>query len=304
LNFPYSIPMLAKLYRNILSPSQRDYIYQAFLGDFLFHLRHFRVHLRSKFTFLFSWLLPKTEKNTALAFIGKHGITSYPYPYSLEYKNVQPIVLTDAANGLPYIIHNGRNLYFPRTRFNYADIVTLYKSLITEQDSRSAHRYVASYDELKGKTLLDIGSAEGIFSLDTIELVEHVYLFEYEEFWQESLEATFAPWRNKVTIVRNYVGDKSEGIFITLDDFLKDKPQNNIFLKMDIEGAEQSALKGAAQTLKNGKNMNVAICTYHRPDDPEKISALLASLGYEYTFTPGFLYWGKRLSKALIRGKN
>ena len=294
--------MVANLYRNIVPASIRQSIYDNFLGTLLFHLRHSKVHLRSKFTFLFSGLLPKTEENTALAFIGKHGITSYPYPYSLEYENRKIVVLTDDTEGLPYVMHNERKLYFP-TIFDQNKIKMLYLSLITEQDARSAHRYVASYDELKGKTLLDIGAAEGIFSLDTIELVEHVYLFEYEKFWQKPLKATFKPWLHKVTIVENYVGDNTEGVFITIDDFMKDKPKDNIFLKMDIEGAEQSALKGALRTLKNGKNMNVAVCTYHKPDDPKAISELLVSLGYTYQFTDGMLYWGKRLSKALIRGK-
>ncbi len=293
--------MVAQLYRNIVPASLRDYIYAAFLGSFLHYMRHIRVHIKSKFTFLFSWFLPKTEENAALAFIGRHGLTSYPYPYSLEYKNKKPQVLVDISNNLPYIIHNGRKLFFPPTMIHTV-IATLYVSLITEQDARSAHRYVASYDELRGKTLLDIGSAEGIFSLDTIDFVDHVYLFEYESFWQESLKATFAPWAHKVTIIPNYVGDTTEGIVIKIDDFLKDKPKDNIFLKMDIEGAEQSALRGAIETLKNGKNVQVAVCTYHRPDDPKVISELLGSLGYKYEFTQGMLYWGKRLSKALIRG--
>ena len=73
---------------------------------------------------------------------------------------------------------------------------------------------------------------------------------------------------------------------------------------MDIEGAEQSALRGAMKTLKSAKSIDVAICTYHKPDDPKVISELLDSLGYSYEFTQGMLFWGKRLSKALIRGKN
>ena len=294
--------MVAKLYRNLIPASIRQTIYDNFLGSILYHLRHFRVHLKSKFTFLFSCFLPKTEENVALAFIGRHGITSYPYPYSLDYKNLKTNVLTDNTEGLSYVMHNGKKLYFPNA-FTREKIETLYSELITEQDSRSAHRYVVSYNELTGKTLLDIGSAEGMFSLDTIEFVDHVYLFEYESFWQAALKATFAPWSNKVTIIENYVGDKTQGIFITIDDFLKDKQRDNLFIKMDIEGAEQSALNGALKTLKDGKNIHVAVCTYHKPEDPEKISALLGSLGYSYTFTPGLLYWGKRLSKALIRGK-
>jgi Methyltransferase FkbM domain len=295
--------MVTQLYRTLIPASLRQSFYDAFLGSFLHFMRHFRVHLRSKFTFLFSWFLPKTEENTALAFIGRHGITSYPAAYSLDYQNLKTNILVDKAKNLPYVMHNGRKLFFP-TVYSYDKITTLYASLITEQDSRSAHRYVESYEELTGKTLFDIGSAEGIFSLDNIERVEHIYLFECEEFWIEALTATFEPWATKTTIVKNYIGDKTEGIFTTIDDFLRDKSKDNLFLKMDIEGAEQSALRGALNTLKAGKNINVAVCTYHRPEDPKVISELLASLGYNYTFTEGYLFWGKRLSKALIRAKN
>jgi hypothetical protein len=294
--------MVAQLYRNLIPASFRQSVYDAFLGDFLHFMRHFRVHLRGKFTFLFSWLLPKTEENEAFAFIGRHGITSYPADYSLAYKNLKTPVLEDKNKGLRYILHNGRKLFFP-TVYSLDKITTLYASLITEQDRRSAHCYVESSNDLKGKTLLDIGSAEGIFSLDMIEHVDHVYLFECEDFWIEALTATFEPWASKTTIVKSYVGDKTEGIFITIDDFLSDKSKDNLFLKMDIEGAEQSALRGAAQTFKAGKNINVAVCTYHRPEDPKVISEFLAGFGFSYTFTEGYLFWGKRLNKALIRAK-
>ena len=80
-----------------------------------------------------------------------------------------------------------------------------YKGLLIEQDRRSAHRYVGSYEELRGKTLLDIGAAEAIFTLDTIEYINHAYLFECDEAWVEALNATFTPWKDKITIVRKYV---------------------------------------------------------------------------------------------------
>ena len=55
--------------------------------------------------------------------------------------------------------------------------------------------------------LLDVGSAEGIFALTHIEKLKHVVLFERNAQWVEALEATFAPWKEKVTIIRKYVSD-------------------------------------------------------------------------------------------------
>lgn len=75
----------------------------------------------------------------------------------------------DNTNGLPYVFHNGRKLYFKRDMLAFTEVA--YRGLLIEQDKRSAHRYVDSYEELKGKTLLDIGAAEAIFTLDTIEYI-------------------------------------------------------------------------------------------------------------------------------------
>jgi hypothetical protein len=232
--------------------------------------------------------------------MGKYGITSYPYPYMLEYKKLLITVEFDKTFHLPYVLHNNKRLFFPATYTN-EKVIKDYRSLIIEQDEQSSHRYVRSYSELKGKTLLDIGSAEGIFALDTIELVDRVYLFECEDFWITALEATFAPWKEKVSIIKKYVGNKTTDTNITIDDFLSDKMQNNLFLKMDIEGAEMWAIEGAANTLKNGSNINCAITTYHRINDPENISDYFKSLGYQFEFSSGLMYWSKRLSKGVIR---
>ena len=47
---------------------------------------------------------------------------------------------------------------------------------------------------------MDAGCAEGYTSLEVVEEVDHLYLFECDEAWIEALEATFALWREKVTI--------------------------------------------------------------------------------------------------------
>ncbi len=46
------------------------------------------------------------------------------------------------------------------------------------------------------------------------------------------------------------------------------------YIKMDIEGAEQRALRGAFETLKKYRP-RLSLSTYHRPDDPEKIPSLV-----------------------------
>lgn len=53
------------------------------------------------------------------------------------------------------------------------------------------------------------------------------------------------------------------------------------YIKMDIEGAEQRALLGAQQTLTRFKP-RLAISSYHRPDDPEKIPELVRRARPDY----------------------
>ena len=76
------------------------------------------------------------------------------------------------------------------------------------------------------------------------------------------------------------------------------------YLKMDIEGAEKSALKGATETLKIGKHNRLAVCVYHRDEDPAYISGLMQSFGYKTEFTNGYIYWANRLSKGVVRCAN
>lgn len=64
-----------------------------------------------------------------------------------------------------------------------------------------------------------------------------------------------------------------------LDDLLKGKKVT--FVKMDIEGAELEALKGAEQIIR-GQKPKLAICVYHKPEDMWEIPGLILSYNPEY----------------------
>jgi len=55
------------------------------------------------------------------------------------------------------------------------------------------------------------------------------------------------------------------------------------FIKLDIEGAELEALKGAAETIKRNRP-KLAVCVYHKPGDLFEIPLFIRSLVPEYRF--------------------
>lgn len=296
--------MLAALYRKVVPSNIRAFIYRVFLSDLLVVIRNPKLWVKHKwYRIYYNIVTPKTEKEQAYKAWSKAGscLTPYPYLWKGEYDQLLIDVHIDAENSLPFVMHHGKKLYFGRDMIN--DIPGIYKELLIEQDERSAHRYVVSYNELMDKVLLDIGAAEAIFALDTIEYVDHAYLFECDERWFEVLKATFAPWKEKVTIVRKYVSDINDENNITLDSYFSDKQTNNLFLKMDIEGYERYALKGAKNLLEKAKNISGSVCTYHLHDDKDILQKFLHNLNFLTDVQPGYIFWGKELRSAILRFK-
>ena len=293
--------MLTELYRRYIPKSLRDRIYQFCLKEILYAYRSSKEYIYAKSTLYLPFLFPKTEKTKAYAFVGRHGRTMYPDDYSLKYKSIAVDVNKNEDNNLYYVIHKGKKLYFPRF-FDEKQTKELYLSLIIEQDESCPHRYVRNYSDLKGKVLLDIGAAEGIFSLDTIEYTSQTYLFECESYWIEALEATFEPWKDKIQIIRKYVGSDTSDSEVSLDSFCDGKSIKNVFIKMDIEGAELDALKGAKGVLEN--EVAFSICVYHKQDDLKNIAAILDQYNYKYEVPQGLLYVMNQMRHGIIRSLN
>lgn len=68
---------------------------------------------------------------------------------------------------------------------------------------------------------------------------------------------------------------------IRLDDWFTENNVEPTFIKMDIEGAEVGALKGAAEMIKRRKP-KLAICLYHKLTDMWEVPLLIKSLVPEY----------------------
>jgi FkbM family methyltransferase len=72
---------------------------------------------------------------------------------------------------------------------------------------------------------------------------------------------------------------------VTLDDYVVLCGLKRVdFIKMDIEGSEVQALRGAAQTIRHFRP-KLAICLYHKWDDAFTIPRLIQSCGVDYAFS-------------------
>lgn len=172
-----------------------------------------------------------------------------------------------------------------------------------EQDPQCPHCYEnESFKFESGDVLVDIGAAEGNFALSVVEKASRIILFESNKEWIEPLNATFEPWKDKVTIVKKFVGDVSDSTCTTLDDYFA-ADEKLSFLKIDVEGAESRLLDGCKRILQDQKPLKVAICTYHKPEDEQEFKERLTRYGFETSHSDGFvlLFTDRKLKAPYLR---
>ncbi len=96
--------------------------------------------------------------------------------------------------------------------------------------------------------------------------------------WSENKQVSFASGNGAASKVQ----ENREGLdtieVVTLDSVIREKVT---FIKMDIEGAELEALKGA-KNLIQAYRPKLAICIYHKPEDLTEIPLYIKSLVPDY----------------------
>ena len=155
---------------------------------------------------------------------------------------------------------------------------------------KSPHSYVTDTFKVEsGDIVLDVGSEEGLFALDNIELAANVYVFESLKCWSCPLMATFGPFKDQVRIINKYVGSKLSRTSTTLSDVLKCEDEHSTyFIKMDIEGAERDVLQASEDFLRNHR-IKLACAAYHRQDDADYLRGILEGMGFTVHFSDGYM---------------
>lgn len=228
------------------------------------------------------------EQKVALNFIQKNGISVFPYPFAKKYSPRDIKVFFDKKLGLSYVILDEKRLYFKRS-WSEKEIKKSYYFLQMEQDIESPHRYLTdNFYVTDNDIVADVGAAEGNFSLSVVEKAKAIYLFETDTEWIEALEATFAPWKEKVNIINKFISDINNDKNVTLDDFFANKG-NFDFIKIDVDGAERPLLKGFDELLSSNMPLKLALCTYHQQQDEQEFSDLLIQKGFDITTSKNYM---------------
>lgn len=218
-----------------------------------------------------------------VGFLIKHGLNTYPYDYIFKY-NVSNEKIGRNSLGNTYVLHGGRQLFFP-TSEKYSEELIKKTHLLstTEQDIESPHRYLDEDENMEKYVFFDIGCQEASLPLEFVDKLKHLYLFEVDSEWNNPLERTYAEWADKVTIINKYVGDNDSDNTIRLSSFISHLQQENqldlscdkIFIKMDIEGAEESVFADLLAIMKQAKNMKIALCLYHKYNTENRIREMV-----------------------------
>ncbi len=157
-----------------------------------------------------------------------------------------------------------------------------------DQHPQSPHRYLTEdFTVGADDIVIDGGAVEGNFGLRVVEHVKKLYLFEPESYWQEPLQATFEPWKDKVVIVPKYLSKQDTETAVALDAYFTDK-EKPTFIKLDVEGFEADVLEGAADLLATSIKRAV-VCTYHYADDEAKLSTLMRACHFSVAPSRGYM---------------
>jgi FkbM family methyltransferase len=150
--------------------------------------------------------------------------------------------------------------------------------------------------------VLDIGAAEGLFSLSIVNRCKNIFLIEPNPSFNASLHMTFARYLQSGNVkILNYALGSSEGTIRLTDnggssmvsergiactmltaDNLFTRMKKIDFIKADVEGFELEILKGARMIIMKHQP-KIAITCYHPGNNYEEIIRFVKEIVPDYT---------------------
>lgn len=221
-------------------------------------------------------------------------IVMFPYKQEKEFCGTIQAGF-DKKKGLPYVLHDDKRLYFPK-HWSVEESKKQYRYFIEKENllgggftAKAPHQYQSDNFKIEpGDVLLDIGCAEGLVSLDSIEKTKKTILYEADPAWKAPLKATFEPYKDKVKIINKWASDKDSKKTTTISSSIQGLENETFFVKMDIEGAEESVIRGNTDFFKK-RQVKVACCTYHKIEHFENLNVLFKSWNYVTSSSNGYI---------------
>lgn len=173
------------------------------------------------------------------------------------------------------------------------------------------YRYADIVNAEAGDTVIDCGACYGDTALYFSEKTKGGDIYSFE-FMPENLEvfeknmALNPKYKDSIHLIKNAVSDESgktlkflpngpgtnclelndkytmETQTLTIDNLIVNYNIKKVdFIKMDIEGSEEAALRGAINTIRKFKP-KLAICAYHKDDDLIVLPQLIKKILPEY----------------------
>lgn len=195
------------------------------------------------------------------------------------YKDITPDRKRTIKHYTSYIKNDAIEVVLEGGMFNGLNTI-VFKKLF--KNLKKIYAFELIYDKVKNKSIAHI-----IDSLEELEIIP-LALWDRKEklVFTENVAAPYSsginPPLNKNGSEQNFTVDA-----ISIDEYVS---ENNIekvdFIKMDIEGAEMKALKGAEQTLIKHRPQ-LAISIYHSNNDMQDIPIYLHNILKNYIFKIG-----------------
>ena len=243
-----------------------------------------------------SILIQKYKKNNeheiqqVLSFLKSNDLVSYNYDFTQKYMNLDIDILWDKDAELFYSDLNGKNVYFKKSLDCEQKCLDYMRFILLEQDPESPHSYFAGDLPVKeGGVVIDAGAAEGIFGLAIIDRVERLYLIECDEEWHEALKFSFAPYGDRVSIIKKKLSDTVDDECITIDEIISGGRLD--IVKMDIEGFESLAILGMNETINTQSDFLALVCAYHNSYDEVALNEQLSKMGLVTSYSHGYIYF-------------
>lgn len=224
----------------------------------------------------------------AISWIEKEGLDIFNGKWSVKTQD-KVEVFRDETNGMYYVLWKGKPLFLKREYDTPSKVQDYMSGILKEQLPESPHCY--SQDGIvpeQNDVVLDAGAAEGFFALEYVDIAKQIVLVEMDSSWIEALNATFAPYMDRVSIIHKALTDKNGEYDVSLNSICNDIPIS--YVKMDIEGYETVVLSSVKKnSIKNVRCIKA--CTYHRHDDEVVIERILKDLGFTTHHSDGFMFF-------------